>query len=423
MRMRRHANRRGRLAAVVAAVIATTSVLTACGPSQPPNTINLYISPEENLQQIVDRCNRKADGRYHIVYHKLPRGADNQRAQMVRRLAAHDSGMDILGLDTTWTAEFANAGWIRPWTGANKREAMRGTLPGPLESATYEGELYAAPKNTNVQLLWYRADLVDHAPKTWAEMIEMSQRLKAQGKPYRILLPGAEYEGFVVEFNTLVASAGGTIVSDDGERAVVDEGVVKALEILKKLATSGVTSPSFSNAKEDDVRRAFQNGKGAFQLNWPYVYASMKEEAPELAKKVEWARYPAVYPGKPSRVTIGGFNLAVSSYSDQPRKAFDAALCLRNPRHQKIQAIKAGVPPTIGSVYKGPKMAEKYPMRETIKAELKNAAVRPVTPAYQSVSTVLSNLLSPPSSIQPEKTAKRMREEVQKALDSRGVLP
>lgn len=414
-------HRRGLVA--VGASLVCALALTACAPSQRSNTINLYISPEENLQQVVDRCNRQADGRYHIVYHKLPRGADSQRAQMVRRLAAQDAGMDVLGLDTTWTAEFANAGWIREWTGAAKQEAVRGTLPGPLESATYEGELYAAPKNTNVQLLWYRADLVDKPPRTWAEMIRMSQRLKAEGKPHRILMPGAEYEGFVVEFNTLVASAGGRIVSEDGKRAVVDEGVVKALEILKKLATSGVTSPSFSNAKEDDVRRAFQNGNGAFQLNWPFVHASMQEEAPELAEKVGWARYPGVHPGKPSRVTIGGFNLAVSSYSEKPELAFDAALCLRSPEHQKTQAIKAGVPPTVESVYQGPRMGEKYPMRETIKAELRNAAVRPVTPAYQSVSTVLSNLLSPPSAIRPQETAKRMREEVQKALDSRGVLP
>jgi multiple sugar transport system substrate-binding protein len=33
--------------------------------------------------------------------------------------------MDILGLDVTWEAEFAEAGWILPWTGTFKQQAER----------------------------------------------------------------------------------------------------------------------------------------------------------------------------------------------------------------------------------------------------------------------------------------------------------
>ena len=39
-----------------------------------------------------------------------------------------------------------------------------GTLPGPLETATYRGRLWAAPFTTNTQLLWYRKDLVSTPP-------------------------------------------------------------------------------------------------------------------------------------------------------------------------------------------------------------------------------------------------------------------
>jgi hypothetical protein len=95
------------------------------------------------------------------VHRVLPRGADDQRVQMVRRLAAEDDSMDILGLDVTWTQEFASAEWILEWAGEHKAEAERDTLAGPLLSAQFEGKLFAAPKNTNVQLLSYRTDLVD----------------------------------------------------------------------------------------------------------------------------------------------------------------------------------------------------------------------------------------------------------------------
>ncbi|MGH3680668.1 MAG: ABC transporter substrate-binding protein, partial [Natronosporangium sp.] len=403
---------------------AVTAPLAACGDGDGGvPVINLYYSPEQNLQQVVDDCTAAADGRYRIVFNVLPRGADDQRVQMVRRLAAEDNGMDILGLDITWTQEFASAEWILEWTGDHQAQAEQGTLAGPLESARYEDRLYAAPKNTNVQLLWYRTDLVDSPPGTWDEMIEQAQRLREQGQPYRIITMGAQYEGLVVLYNTIAVSAGGQILNEAGTEAVFDQGAVRALEILQRLATAGVTSPSFTNALEDDARLEFQGGGGAFQLNWPFVYPAMQEGAPELARNVGWARYPAVEAGTPSRVTIGGFNLAVSAYSRYPEESFEAALCLRNAEHQQFSAINDGVPPTIESVYDEPEMADAYPMREVILAELRDPATRPLTPAYQNVSTVMSATLSPPSSIDPERTAERLRGQVDDALESRGVLP
>jgi multiple sugar transport system substrate-binding protein len=422
---RGRSHRRSTRVAALVAALALTAAAGACGGGDDSGTpvINLYYSTEQNLQKVVDNCNAAAGGRYRIEYRVLPRGADDQRVQMVRRLAAEDDSMDVLGLDVTWTQEFASAEWILEWTGEHKAEAERGTLEGPLESATFEDKLFAAPKNTNVQLLWYRTDLVDEPPATWEEMIEASLRLKQQGQPYQIITMGAQYEGLVVLYNTLVASAGGKIVNDEGTKAVFDDGAVRALDLLHRFATAGVTSPSFSNLMEDPARLEFQAGDGAFHLNWPYVYPAIQEAAPDLARNVRWARYPAVEAGQLSKVTIGGFNLAVSRYSRNPDLAFEAALCLRNPEHQKFSAINDGVPPTIEAVYDEPEMAEAYPMRETILEELKDAANRPLTAAYQNVSTVMSAGLSPPASINPERTADELRGAVQDALDSKGVLP
>ena len=421
-------HRRGRCGrlAVGAVALALVAPLAACGSggsSSGAPTINLYYSPEQNLQNVVDDCNAKAQGRYHIVYRVLPRGADDQRVQLVRRLAAKDSGMDILGLDVTWTQEFASAKWIREWTGARKTEAEQGTLAGPLATAQYEGKLYAAPKNTNVELLWYRSDLVQQPPKTWDEMIQMSLDLKSKGQPYQVITMGAQYEGLVVLYNSLVASAGGSIVNEEGNKAVFDQGAVKGLEVLHRFATAGVTAPSFTNTIEDDARLAFQSGGGAFEINWPFVYAAMQGADPAIAQKTKWTRFPGIDANTPSKVTVGGFNLAVSSYSRHPEESFDAASCMRDAAHQKYSAINAGVPPTIESVYAEPEMEKAYPMRDTILDELKTAAVRPRSPAYQNISTILSAQLSPPSGIDPERTAAELRDSTQDALESKGVLP
>ncbi|MGK5518652.1 ABC transporter substrate-binding protein [Micromonospora sp. URMC 107] len=422
---RRRRRPRVRAVAAAAALTLVAPMAAACGSGGDGGTptINLYYPPEQNLQKVVDDCNAQARGRYEIVYRVLPRQADDQRVQLVRRLAAQDSGMDVLGLDVTWTQEFASADWIREWTGQDRAEVEQGTLAGPLETARYSDKLYGAPKNTNVQLLWYRKDLVPQPPKTWDQMISIAQELKQQGKPYQVLTMGAQYEGLVVLYNTLAESAGGKILSDDGKQAVMDAGTVRALEQLQRFATSGVTSPSFSNATEDPVRLEFQSGDGAFQVNWPFVYPAMQEANPELAKQVGWARIPGVDENTPSKVTIGGINMAVSAYSKHPEESFEAARCIRSEKNQKFSAVKDGVPPTIEKVYDDPEMAEAYPMKDTILEELKEPAVRPLTPAYQSISTVMSAILSPPSAIRPEQTADELRDAIADALESKGVLP
>jgi multiple sugar transport system substrate-binding protein len=426
----------GRTAVLLGAGALAAGMLAGCG-SGGGTKINIYMSPEDNFQKVVDACNVKAAGKYEIIYNKLQRGSDDQRLQMARRLAAGDTAMDILGLDVTWVSEFAEAGWAEEWTGANKAEASQGVLPGPLDTATHNGKLYAATKNTNVQLLWYDDRVTPKPPATWDEMMQKSQELKGQGKPYEIVFTGAQYEGLVVFYNTLVASMGGHILSDDNKSVVMDDGAVKALELLKKLATSGLTDPSLSNMKEDDIRQAFQRGQAAFQLNWPYVYAAYAKDKKADLPHFKWAVYPAAAPGMPARTTIGGFDLAVSTYSQHKPEAFEAALCLRSPESQKVSAINDGVPPSIESVYHNdtpldpgkpasddnPNMAIKYPMRDSILDALKDAAVRPLTPAYQNMSTVMSKVLSPPADIDPKATADKLREQLGDALQSKGVIP
>ncbi|MEE1928216.1 ABC transporter substrate-binding protein [Streptomyces sp. TRM 70351] len=427
-----------RTAAAAGASLLAVGLLAGCGGDGGGTVVNLYISPEESLPQVVSQCNEQADGRYRIVYHRLPRDADGQREQMVRRLAAEDSGLDVLGLDVTWIPEFAEAGWIEEWTGENRERATEDVLPGPLRTAVWEEKVYGAPKNTNVQLLWYDERVTPRPPRTWDEMLRTARRLKEEGEPYRILFTGAQYEGLVVFFNSLVASAGGQLLSEDGKRAVVDEGVVEALRLLKEMTSAGLTPPSLSNMQEDEVRLAFQGGQGAFEFNWPFVYASYAQEKPQELEHFKWARYPSFAAGEESRATVGGYNLAVSSHSRNKPEAFEAALCLRSAESQKYQALRSGLPPSIGTVYddetpldpgkpadpvENPSMATEYPPKETIRAALEDAAVRPLTPVYQNLSTVTAKILSPPSAIDPERTADELRDELDAALKSQGVLP
>jgi len=417
-----------RVAASVAGVTLAGTVLAACGTSSAgtgPVTLNYYLYPDTSkaTQTAIDNCNAQSHGAYKISYQQLPQASDGQRQQMVRRLAAHDGSMDILGLDVTWAPEFAQAGWIVPWTGTYKAQAMAGTLKPALQTATWRGQLVAVPDNSNTQLLWYRSDLVPTPPTTWAEMISDAERLAAQGKPHYIEIQGAQYEGATVWFNTMVASAGGSVLNATATAPSLGAPAVKALSIMKQLADSTAADPSLSVQMENQNRLAMEAGTAAFQLNYPFVYPSMKSDNPKLFKVFKWAPYPQVIPGVPAKVTIGGIDLAVNAYSTHKTLAFQAALCLRDAQNQLIGATVGGVPPTIASLYTNPKLFANYPMHAAILASLANASVRPQTPVYQVVSIDISHLVSPPGGINPASTQKAMIGQLNKALKSEGLVP
>ena len=398
--------------------------LAACGGGgRGVATLNYYIFPEPSgsFAQAAADCSKASGGRYQIVINTLPSDSDSQRQQLVRRLAAGDSAIDIIGMDVNWTAEFAEAGWIRPWTGSVAAQVTNGVLAGPIATATWKGKLYGAPLNSNTQLLWYRKDLVPTPPSTWSQMIQEATRLAQQGKPHYIEEQGAQYEGYMVWFNSLVDSAGGQILSGPSTVAL-GPSAEQAASIIHELAKSPGADPSLSNDREDQGRLAFESGTAAFEINYPFVWPSAQKDVPKIAKEMGYAPYPSVIAGQPAHVTIGGINLAVSRYSAHPADAFAAITCLANRQHQTVDAVKGGLPPTIGSLYDDPALAKPYPFHQLIKQQLSTYGIRPKTPAYSDVSLAIQKTLSPPDAINPKTALKQLTSDIKAALSSGSLL-
>jgi multiple sugar transport system substrate-binding protein len=461
-----------RLRAAALAAITTASMVSACGSQAGGVVINYYTPANEadTFTAVAKRCNEELGDRFTIRQISLPKGADDQRLQLARRLTGNDKSLDVMALDVVWTAEFAEAGWTLPLsddpTGRAEADATTNTLPGPLETAKWQDKLYAAPITTNTQLLWYRADLMEKPPETWDGMVAEATRLHAAGKPSWIAVQAKQYEGLVVWFNTLLTSAGGQVLSDDGKTVTLTDtpehraATVKALQIIKAVATAPGADPSVTQTDETTARLALEQGKAALEVNWPYVLAGLLENAvkggvsflplnddPALAGSINdvgtfsptdeqfeaaydaskkvfgFATYPGVRPGEPAKVTIGGLNLAVAKTTQHKAEAFEAIRCLRSVENQRYTSIDGGLPAVRESLYDDPAFQAKYPQYEIIRQQLTNAAVRPATPVYQAVSTRMSATLAPITDIDPERTADELTDQVQKAIDGKGLIP
>jgi multiple sugar transport system substrate-binding protein len=413
-----------RIGALIAAGL-TAVALAACGGSSGsgPVTLNWMVFPEPSgsFEKAAADCSAASHGAYTININFLSNASDQQRQTLVQRLAAGDSSIDILAMDVDWTAEFAHAGWIRPWTGANRQAVSKGVLPGPLKTATYQGKLWAAPINSNTELLWYRKDLVKTPPKTWNQLIDDAERLAKEGKPHYVEEQGAKYEGLTVWFNSLVNSAGGGIVGP-GNKVIVGPSTKTAAEIMKRLATSAAADPGLNTSQEGPGNDVFDAGTAAFQINYPFVWSGTESTNPTVFKHMGYAPFPEVIPGQRPRVSIGGYNLGVSAHSNHPQLAFQAVRCLIQPSNQIRDAIKGGLAPVLASIYDKPSFEKAYPFHQLIKSQLEHYGIRPQTPQYQDVTLAIQDTLQPAADINPNDIVSKLRNEIKTALKGESLL-
>jgi trehalose/maltose transport system substrate-binding protein len=403
--------------ALVALVAAVGLAVAGCGSDNGgggSRTVNWYVfnEPGGAFDQAIKTCNQEANGRYKINYVRLPTDADQQRELLVRRLAAKDSSVDLVGMDVIWTAEFAGAGWIKEWTGANRADAEKDRLGGPLKTVEYLNKVYAAPFTSNTQLLWYRKDQVPNPGNTatWDRLIDTASK---KGKAIEV--QGRQYEGLTVWVNALVEGAGTPLVNQEGNVTASNAAIEKAASIIKRLATSKAAPPGLGTNAEDEARLGFESGRSDYQVNYTFIYPSAAEVAGGFQKKIGWARYPRTEADKPSRPPLGGINIGVGNYSNNPDLAFAAARCLTQVKNQAVASEKGGLPPTSKAGYNDPKVKKAFPFSALLRESINAAGPRPITPAYADITQAIQKTFHPEDQIQPSDVVSKLKDRLKKA--------
>jgi multiple sugar transport system substrate-binding protein len=372
-----------------------------------------YINPDSGGQQeIAARCTAAAGGQYTIATSTLPRESSEQRQQLVRRLAANDSSIDIMSLDPPYIPEFAQAGFLAPVPQETASRVTEGVARSAIEGSTWNGQLVAVPFWANTQLLWYKKSIAAAAgldlasPVTWDQLV---QAAKAQDT--EIAAQGRRAESLTVWLNALIESAGGSVITQSAPRPEdVQLGLdapesTRASEVMSSVANSGAVGPAFTTAGEDENAASFESGAAGFMVNWPFVWprATSGVEGGTLDRAVVddfgWALYPQVDAGKPSAPPYGGINLGVSAFSRHADLAYRATECITATENQKYYFVTNGNPAARLSVFTDPEVIAEFPMAPVIAQSLQQAKPRPQTAYYSEVSGSIQRTYHPPTGV------------------------
>jgi multiple sugar transport system substrate-binding protein len=420
---------------VAAVALVLLCAATACSSGGGTPTLTWYVNPDNGGQQkLATKCTKAADGRYRIAVAELPSDANGQRDQLVRRLAANDSSIDLMSLDPVFVPEFAEAGFLRPFSKAEAAEVTKGVLDGPRQTVEWHGRTVAAPFWANTQLLWYRKSVARKAgldpaagPVTWRQVLDAAEQTHTT-----VNVTGNRYEGYMVLINALVLSAGGEVLKDpsagkDAKPQLDTPAGRQAARIIRTLATT-VANPSLSTAIEENARNGFQAADGGFMINWPYVYGAAKDGVKQgaLSQKtfddIGWARFPRVDANRPSAPPLGGIDLGIGAFGNHPRDAVDAARCITSVGSQTEYMLGEGNSGARAAVYDDPEVRKAFPMADLIRDSIDGAGPRPRSAYYTDVSAATVREFHPPARVDPRSTPRKADDLIVNVLQDKQLL-
>ncbi|WFE71568.1 ABC transporter substrate-binding protein [Halomonas sp. M1] len=383
---------------LLTSAIALASIASATGSAQAAEiTISCgAVGAELTLcQEGVRAWEEKTGHRVDVV--STPNSSTERLSLYQQILSANSSDIDVMQIDVVWPGLLANH--LLDLREVLGEEAAAGHFDTIVTNNTINDRLVAMPWFTDAGVLYYREDLLEKhghdVPTTWqaltetARDIQSAERSEGNNRMQGFVFQGRAYEGLTVNALEWVASfGGGTVVDNDGEVTINNERAAQALDLAASwvgdIAPEGVL-----NYTEEEARGVFQGGNAVFMRNWPYAWSLAQSDDSDVRGKVGVIQLPAGGDEGQSAAGLGGWNLAVSRYSEHPELAADLVAFLTGEEEQKRRAIQASYNPTIDALYQDQEVLDAAPFFGTLYDTFTNAVARPSAPtgdAYGRVS-------------------------------------
>jgi trehalose/maltose transport system substrate-binding protein len=332
-----------------------------------------------------------------------PNSATERLALYQQILAANSSDIDVFQIDVIWPGILANH--LLGLDDYIDQEALAQHFPAIVANNTVDGRLVGMPWFTDAGILYYRQDLLEEhgkqPPTTWQELnqtaaeIQDAERAQGNDRMWGFVFQAKAYEGLTCNALEWIDSfGGGTVVADDGTITINNDQAVEAINLASTWIGS-VAPEGVLNYAEEEARGVFQSGNAVFMRNWPYAWALGNADDSPIKGKIGVSALPkgSGEDGKHSG-TLGGWQLAVSKYSQNPEVAADLVAYLTSYDEQKRRAIEGSYNPTIAALYQDQEVLAANPFFGDLYETFTNAVARPSKVTGEKYNQVSSEFFS-----------------------------
>jgi multiple sugar transport system substrate-binding protein len=364
--------------ATVAALVATAGAAFGSTLSRKATTITALIGSSGPAETIA--VDNAAAAFSKVTGIQLNVIVASDLGQQLAQGFASGNPPDIFYLGNDQVATYAQAGDLAP---LDKLKNVKAFYPSLRAAYTYQGHLYAAPKDFSTLALvinttsWRGARLTSKDyPKTWAQLAAVAKKLTRAGQVGLCTNP---------EFHRLgvfMIQAGGWLVSKNEKTATVNSKAnILAFNFVKSMINAG-------SMKLTNQIGAGWGGEGfgkqecAMTIEGNWIAGAMSHDYPTVNYKV--VELPAGPAGKGTLQYDGGWGLAAASKNKAA--AMSAISYLTLPKVQLGNAKAFGVMPSVRSA--SSRWKKLYPQ---FAAFLAGADYSKSIPTIPNIATVLGD--------------------------------
>lgn len=289
---------------------------------------------------------------------EVPDSATERLNIYLQTFEAQSPDIDVYQVDVIWPAIIAPH--VVDWYDYMTEEEIAEFFPDMVNGQVVDGKLPVIPFFADAAGLYYRTDLLEKygvdVPTTWEELTEAAAIIQegeqAEGNEEftGYVWQGNDYEGLTCDAHEwLVSTTGDSFITPDGTVNVTDPAFAAIVEEAASEWVGGVSPEGVTTYQEEDSRNVFQSGNAAFMRNWPYAYNLGNAEDSAVAGNLDWVPLPSG--GNRSAACFGGWQIAVSNYSDNVEAAVAFALYITSFEQQRNRALVQGQLPSRPAVY------------------------------------------------------------------------
>ncbi len=371
------------------------SLLEACAGSSNSthgngSATNVFWTSESGVsflyQKLVDTFNKTNKDGIHVTYIE---GRSTLRFIYSLMFHSRANTTDILSLDAPWPIEFGATQWLVPlnekWSSSERAQYF----PGPLQTCSYEGKLWAVPFTTDAGLLYSRSNLVSAAPDTWDQMASLAKSALSQ-VPLGYVWQGQQYEGLVCNFVEVLYGYGGAVIDTTNPRRVMVNSP-EAVQALTEMVSwvGSISPPSVTTMTEDLVYAEWEAGHAAFMRNWAGDAVGIDTTTPKGVDK--FAIHSTLSGGNNPKghSCIGGWNLGINAFSKNVDASWTFIHYLLGADVQKALTLSQVRFATLQSVYDDAEIVAEVPVVKHLKPIFLDALPRPLSPIYSDMSAAI----------------------------------
>lgn len=200
--------------------------------------------------------------------------------QKIHLLFASNTSPDVIFINNLYLPVYANAGVLEDLssTDIDKSEFY----PKSLEALSWDGKLYAIPRDISNLVIYYNKDLFDknkvaYPKQDWnfKDFLNAAQKLTKRPDIY-----GVSFEEDLLFYLPYLMSEGGGILSDDLTKEILDcEKSQKGLKFYADLRKKYHVAPEKSESASATMAQMFLQGKLAMHLSGRWLVPKYREEA------------------------------------------------------------------------------------------------------------------------------------------------